>query len=134
MPIIAINRLADAECEPYTRSIKRATIGLYCQDRNKIIHNIPPPCYPPDMAIQPPARRAYAPARSNPRAAHNRLIHKALSAKSWANFEAKPIIHPVSGLLQGSASLRHTPISCTGSCAGGRTVGRFEDRRNEVSW
>jgi hypothetical protein len=68
------------------------------------------PCCPPDITIRPPARRAYAPARSNQRAAGNRLICKVLLAKSRTNFEAESNIHPVFGLLQGLESLRHTPI------------------------
>src|SRR5271165_2361315 len=92
------------------------------------------PCCPPDIAIRPPARRAYAPARSNQRAAGNRLIRKVLSAKSRANFEAESNIHPVFGLLQGLESLRHTPISCTSSCTGGPTVEGCKDRQNEIIW
>src|SRR6516162_2219684 len=98
MPMIAIIGFADTGRDPTYVQENMPELWSNYQYSNTLIHDMPPPCYHPAMAIRPPARRAYAPARANWRAFGNYLIHEVLSPKSRANFEAKPIIHPVFGL------------------------------------
>ena len=125
MPIIAIPRLVEPEPAAYIH------VEGCCQHLN-IILAIPyprsgpwgPPCYPPDRECGTLLGKRIPPVLSNRRAASNYLIGMVLSAKSWIDLRTNSIIHPVSRLLQGSGSLRQTPISPTRSCAGEKTVGR----------